>query len=81
MLAMHILQKVWLCTADYNSGYMNKTKFTLIALDYLILAFKEEVSEKFLIFLENLIFLISVSLVTAEDSGTLLSPIGYRQSA
>ena len=31
MLTMYILQKVRLCAADYNYGYMNKTMFTLIA--------------------------------------------------
>ena len=49
---------------------MNKILF-LIAFDYLILTFKVK---KYQIFPGNLIFLI----VTAEDSGTLLFPIGYR---
>ena len=35
-LAMYILQKLCLCAADCNLGYMNKTLFTLIAFDYLI---------------------------------------------
>ena len=33
MLAMYILQKVQLCAADCDLGYMNKTLFTLIALN------------------------------------------------
>ena len=45
-LAMHILQKVCLCAADYNLGYTNKTLFTLIAFDYLILTFKVQRSAK-----------------------------------
>ena len=36
-LAMYILQKVSLCAADCNLGYMNKTLLTLIAFDYSIL--------------------------------------------
>ena len=79
-LAMHIIQKVCLCTADCNLGYMNETLFVLIAFDYLIL-FCLEVSEKYQIFLRNLIFLSFVSMVTTEDSGGLLFPIGYRQIA
>ena len=39
-LAMHILQKVCLCAAGYNLGYMNKTLFAFIAFDYLIFTFK-----------------------------------------
>ena len=39
-LAMYILQKVCLCAAGYNLGYMNKTLFAFIEFDYLILAFK-----------------------------------------
>ena len=39
-LAMYILQKVCLCAAGYNLGYMNKTLFAFIASDYLILTFK-----------------------------------------
>ena len=81
MLAMNILQKVWLCTADNNLGYMNKTMFTLIALDYLISALKVKRSAKILDISWKLDFLIFVSFVTAGDSGTLLFPIGYRQSA
>ena len=46
VLAMYILQKVWLCAADCNLGYMNKTLFTLIAFDYLILTFKVKRSAK-----------------------------------
>ena len=40
VLAMYILQKVWLRATDCYLGYMNKTLFTLIAFDYLILTFK-----------------------------------------
>ena len=39
-LAIYILQKICLCAAAYNLVYMNKTLFTFIALDYLILTFK-----------------------------------------
>ena len=39
MLAMYIIQKVCLCAADCNLGYMDITLFTLIAFDYLILTF------------------------------------------
>ena len=39
-LAMYILQRVCLCAAGYNLGYMNKTLFAFIAFDYLILTFK-----------------------------------------
>ena len=39
-LAMYILQKVCLCAAGYNLGYMNKTLFACIAFGYLILTFK-----------------------------------------
>ena len=46
MLAMYILQKVLLCVADCNKGYINKTLFTLIALNYLILTFKVKRSAK-----------------------------------
>ena len=46
-LAMYnILQNVCLCAADCNLGYMNKTLFTLIAVDYLILTFKVKRSAK-----------------------------------
>ena len=43
---MYNLQKVCLCTADCNLGYMNKTLFTLIAFDFLILIFKVKRSAK-----------------------------------
>ena len=33
MLAMYFLQTVRLCAADCNLGYINKTLFTLIALN------------------------------------------------
>ena len=46
MLAMFILQKVCLCAADCNLGYMNKTLLTLIAFDNLILTFKVKRSAK-----------------------------------
>ena len=36
MLSMYILQKVCLCAAECNLGYMNKTLFTLSAFNYLI---------------------------------------------
>ena len=45
-LAMYVLQKVCLCAAGYNLGYMNKTMFAFIAFDYLILAFKVKRSAK-----------------------------------
>ena len=34
------LQKVWSCAADCNLCYMNKTLFTFIAFDYLLLTFR-----------------------------------------
>ena len=37
ILAMYILQQMWLCAADCNLGYMNEIVFTSIAFDYLIL--------------------------------------------
>ena len=46
VLAMYILQNVWLCAADCNLGFMNKTLFTFIAFDYLILTFKAKRSVK-----------------------------------
>ena len=46
MLEMYILQKVGLCAADCNLGYMNKTLFILIAFDYLILTYKVKRSAK-----------------------------------
>ena len=60
---------------------MNRTMFTLIALDYLILTFKVKRSGKYEIFLKNSIILSFVSMVTAQESETFLSPIGYRQIA
>ena len=80
MLTMYIIQKVCLCAADCNLGYMDITLFTLIAFDYLMLI-SQEVGEKYQIFLGNLIFLSFVSIVTAKDSRALLFPIGYRQIA
>ena len=46
MLAMYILQNVCLFAADCNLDYMNKTLFTLIDFDYLILTFKVKRSAK-----------------------------------
>ena len=46
MLAMYIIQDVCLCGADFDLGYMNKTLFTLTALEYLIFTFKVKRSEK-----------------------------------
>ena len=46
MFAMYILQKVWLCSADCNLGYMSKILFTSIAFDYMILTFKVKGSVK-----------------------------------
>ena len=57
MLAMYILQKVWSCAADCNLCYMNKTLFTLIAFDYLILTFKvKRPAKNTRYFLETLFF-------------------------
>ena len=60
---------------------MNKIMFTLIAFDYLILTFKVKRSTNIPDISWKLDFLSVVSMVTAEDSGTLLFPIGYRQIA
>ena len=46
MLAIYIIQKVCLCSADCDLGYMNKALFTLIAFDYFILTFKVKRSAK-----------------------------------
>ena len=46
MLAMYVLQKIGLCAADCYVGNMNKTMFTLIAFDYLILSLKVKRSAK-----------------------------------
>ena len=81
MRAMYILQKVCLCTADCNFSYVNKTLFTLIAFDYLILTFKLKRSAKIPDISWKLDFLSFVSMVTAEDTEALLFPIGYRQIA
>ena len=78
---MYILQKVCLCAAGYNLGYMNKTLFAIIAYDYLILTFKVKRAAKNSNISGKLDFLSFVSMVTAEDSGALLFPIGYRQIA
>ena len=58
---------------------MNKTLFTLIAFDYLVLTFKVKRPAKMPDISWKLDFLCIVSMVTAEDSGTLRSPIGYIQ--
>ena len=61
---------------------MNRTMFTLIAFDYLILTFKVKRSGKIQdFFLKIRLFLSFVSMVTAQESETLLSPFGYRQIA
>ena len=80
-LAMSILRKASLCAAGCNLGYMNKTLFALIAFDYLILTFKVKRSAKNTRYSLEIWFLSFVSMVTAEDSGVLLFPIGYRQIA
>ena len=61
---------------------MNRTMFTLIAFDYFILTFKVKRSGKIPdFFLKIRLFLSFVSMVTAQESETLLSPFGYRQIA
>ena len=60
---------------------MNRTMFTLIAFDYLILTFKVKRSGKIQDIFRKLDFLSFVSMVTAQESETLLFPIGYRQIA
>ena len=80
-LAMSILRKVSLCAAGCNLGYMSKTLFASIAFDYLILILKSRGHRKIPDISRKLDFLSFVSMVTAEDSGTLLCPIGYRQIA
>ena len=67
MLAMYILQQMWLCAADCNYGYMNKILFTSIVFDYLILIFKVNRSTKIPAISWNSGFSIFVSMVTAED--------------
>ena len=80
-LAMYILQKVCLCAADCNPGYMIKTLFNLIAFDYLILTFKVNRSAKNTRYFMETWFFKLFSMVTAEDSGALLFFIVYRQIA
>ena len=46
VLAMYILQKLCLCVAGCNLGYMDIILFTLIAFDYLIFTFKVKRSAK-----------------------------------
>ena len=60
---------------------MNRTMFTLIAYDYLILPFKVKRLGEIPDISRKLDFLSFVSMVTAQESETLLSPIGYRQIA
>ena len=62
-------------------GYMNKTLFTQIAFDYLILTFKVKSSAKNTRYFSETWFLSFVSMVTAGVSGALHFPIGYRQIA
>ena len=76
MLAMVIQQNVWSCAADCNLCYKNKTLFTLVAFDYLILTFKVKRSAKMPFFSWKLDFLGFVSMVADGDSGILLFPIG-----
>ena len=62
--------------------YINRSMFTLIAFDYWILTFKIKRSGKTPDISLKLVFFKSfVSMVTAQESETLLSPIGYRQIA
>ena len=79
LLAMYILQKMWLCAADCTLDYMYTILFTSIAFDYLLLIFKVNRSVKNTSFFLETWFLSFVSMVTAEDSVTLLFPIGYGQ--
>ena len=72
MLAMYVLQKVWSWAADCHLGYMNKTLFTLITFNYLILTFKVKRPAKIPNISWKLDFLSFVTMVTAEDSRTLL---------
>ena len=81
MLALFFLQQMWLCAADCNLGHTNKVLFTSIAFNYLILIFKVNWSAKNTSNLLETCFLSFVSMVTAEDSGTLLFPFGYRKIA
>ena len=76
---MYILQKFCLCAAGCNLGYMDNTLFTLIAFDYLIYTFKVMRSAKIPDISWKFNFLSFVSMLTAEDSGALLFPIGYGQ--
>ena len=79
MWVKNIPQNVSLSAAYCHEVYMNKTMFTLIAFDYLILTFKVKRSGKIPDFFLKLDFLSFVSMVTVQESETLLSPIGYRQ--
>ena len=60
---------------------MNRTMFTLIVFDYLIFTFKVKGAGKIPDISLKLDFLSFVSMVTAQESETLLSPIGFRQIA
>ena len=79
MWVKNISQNVSLSAAYCHEVYMNRTMFTLIAFDYLILTFKVKRSGKIPDFSWKFDFLSFVSMVTAQESETLLSPIGYRQ--
>ena len=72
---------VWLCAADCTLSYMNETLFNLISFDYLILRFKVSGSAKNMRYFFDTSFLSFVSMVTGEESGTLLFPIDYGQIA
>ena len=58
---------------------MTKTLFAMNAFNYLILTCKVNRSAKIPKILENLKIFSIVSIVTIEDSGILLSRIGYRE--
>ena len=47
MLAMFILQQMWLCAVDCYLGYMKTILFASIAFDYLILIVKVNRSAKY----------------------------------
>ena len=76
-----IPQNVSLSAAYCYLVHMNGTMFTLIAFEYLILTFKVKRSGKMQDISCKFDFLSFVSMVTAQESETLLSPIGYRHIA
>ena len=82
-LVMEILQNVWLCAADYNEVYMNRTLFILIAFNYLILTFKTKRSAKNTIyFMKSRFFKLCFhGNSTRLWKIKLLSPTGYIQIA